>query len=88
MRLSTPITAKMPLTSMVRITITGATFPLAYAFIMSESAESFKFLTQLRTYVIYDCREPALIVADFAKGLGAAIAGLANYVHDGDAGGP
>jgi hypothetical protein len=48
---------------------------IAYCFITSEPAKSFEFVShELTKYVFYDCPEAAVIVADFTKGLGAAIA--------------
>jgi hypothetical protein len=45
---------------------------------MSESAASFKFVTnQLSDFAFYDCPKAAIIVGDFAKGLGAACAAKA-----------
>jgi len=65
----------MPLSTMVGITNIGSTFPLAYVYITSELASSFDFIAyQLIKYVFYDIPEPAVIVADFTKGLGASIA--------------
>ena len=64
----------MSLSSMVRITNTGTIFPLTYCFISSESARTFEFIMAMRTmYVFYDCSEPRVILADFAKGLAAAL---------------
>ena len=60
---------------MVSITNTGKTFPLAYCYIISESAKLFDFVGgELTKYVFYDCPEAAVICVDFTKGLGAAIA--------------
>ena len=79
---------KMALTSMFGNANTSTRFPLAYAFIPSESATALKFIAQqLTKYVSYDCRQPAMIVADFFGGLGETIAGLANHIHDGKIGG-
>ena len=62
---------KLPLSVMVGIDNTGATFPMAYCFITSESAASFKWIAeQLTELVFYDCPEPDLIIGDFSiKGL-------------------
>ena len=69
---------KLPLSVMVGIDNCGKTFPIAYCYITSESAASFKFISdQLSDLVFYDCPEAAVIVGDFAKGLGAAIAAKA-----------
>src|ERR1700722_15914944 len=65
----------LPLSVMVGITNTGTTFLMAMCYITSESAESFEFVQhQLTKYVFFNCPEPVVIVADFMKGLGAAIA--------------
>jgi hypothetical protein len=64
----------LPLSMIVGITNTGKTFPLAYCYIISESAKSFNFVGgELTKYVFYDCPEVAVIYADFTKGLGASI---------------
>lgn len=69
---------RLPLSSMVGITNTGHTFPFAYCYITSESAKSFEFIAgELTKYVFYDCPEPAVIIADFTRGLEAAIAAKA-----------
>ena len=58
----------------VGITNTGKTFPLAYCYITSESANSFDFVFgELTKYVFYDYPEAAVICVDFTKGLGASI---------------
>jgi hypothetical protein len=58
----------------VSIINAGKTFPLAYCYIMSESAKSFDFVGgELTKYVFYNCLEAAVICADFTKGLGAAM---------------
>jgi MULE transposase domain len=65
---------RMPLSSIIGITNTGKTFPLAYCYITSESAKAFEFMAeQLTKYVFYDCLEPGVFIAGFCKGLGAAI---------------
>jgi hypothetical protein len=65
---------RLPLSSIIGITNTGHSFPLAYCYIITESAKSFKFIAhQLTKYIFYDCPEPAIIVADFRKGLGASL---------------
>ena len=80
---------RLPLSTMVGITNTGKTFPMAYCYITSESAKSFDFVSgELTKYIFYDCPEAAVICADFTKGLGAAIAAKAlreNGVEDQDA---
>jgi hypothetical protein len=69
---------RLPLSTMVGITNTGKTFPMAYCYITSESAKSFDFVGgELTKYIFYDCPEAAVICADFTKGLGAAIAAKA-----------
>src|SRR5207248_6358200 len=48
----------------------------------SESAASFKFVAeQLTDLVFYDCPEAVVIVGDFSKGLGAAVAAKAAIDH-------
>jgi hypothetical protein len=69
---------KLPLSVMVGIDNCGKTFPVAYCYITSESAASFKFVAgQLTDLVFYDCPEAEVIVGDFAKGLGATVAAKA-----------
>ena len=69
---------KLPLSVMVGIDNTGATFPMAYCYITSESAASFKWIAeQLTELAFYNCPKPALIIGDFSKGLGAAVAAKA-----------
>jgi hypothetical protein len=69
---------KLPLSVMVGIDNCGKTFPLAYCYITSESAASFKFVAeQLSDLAFNDCPEAAVIVGDFSKGLGAACAAKA-----------
>ena len=69
---------RLPLSVMVGIDNTSRTFPMAYCYITSESAASFKWIAeQLTDLAFYDCPEPALIVGDFSKGLGAAVAAKA-----------
>jgi len=59
---------------MVGIDNTSKTFPVAYCYITSESAASFKWIAdQLTDLVFYNCPELELIVGDFSKGLGAAV---------------
>jgi MULE transposase domain len=65
---------KLPLSVMVSIDNTRATFPVAYCYITSESAVSFKWIAeQLTELAFWDCPKPTLIVGDFSKGLGAAV---------------
>jgi hypothetical protein len=60
---------------MVRINNTSYTFPMAFMFIMSESAKSFTFVSkQLTDLCFYDYAEAAIIYRDFLKGLSALIA--------------
>ena len=69
---------KLPLSVMVGIDNCGKTFPIAYCYITAESAASFKFVAdQLTDLSFYDCPEAAVIVGDFSKGLGAAVAAKA-----------
>ena len=73
---------KLPLSIMVGIDNCGKTFPIAYCYITSESAASFKFVAeQLTDLVFYDCPEAVVIVGDFFKGLGAAVAAKAAIDH-------
>lgn len=66
---------KLPLSIIVGIDNHGKTFPLAYYYITSESATSFKFvIDQLSDLVFYDYPKAAVVVGDFSKGLGAAMA--------------
>jgi hypothetical protein len=66
----------LPLSNMVSIDNTSKTFPLAQAFIVSESAESFQFVQEegLSKFVFHCCPEPAVIAGDFSKGLAKAVA--------------
>jgi hypothetical protein len=69
----------LPLSVMVGITNTGKAFPLAFAFITSESAEAFGFINaQLAELVWYDCPPPQIILADQSKGLGTAAIAASN----------
>jgi hypothetical protein len=69
---------RLPLGVMVGIDNTRATFPVAYCYITSESAASFKWISeQLTNLAFLDCPEPALICSNFSKGLGAAVAAKA-----------
>jgi hypothetical protein len=68
-------TLRLPLLVMVGIDNTRTTFPMAYMFITSKSAESFRFASrQLTDLCFYDCPKAAIICGDFSKGLGLAIA--------------
>ncbi|KAM4061555.1 MULE transposase [Hirsutella rhossiliensis] len=65
----------LPLSVIAGITNTGKTFPLAFAFITSESAEAFEFVNaQLAKLVWYDCPPPQVVLGDQTKGLAAAMA--------------
>jgi MULE transposase domain len=69
---------KLLLSVMVGIDNCKKTFLAAYCYITSESAASFKFATdQLTDLAFYDYPKAAVIVRDFAKGLGAACAAKA-----------
>jgi hypothetical protein len=69
---------RLPLSVMVGIDNCGKTFPIAYCYITSESAASFKFAAdQLSDLAFNDCPEAGVIVGDFSKGLGAACAAKA-----------
>ena len=73
---------KLPLSIMVGIDNCGKIFPIAYCYITSESAASFKFVAeQLTDLVFYDCSEAVIIVGDFSKGFGAAVATKAIIDH-------
>jgi hypothetical protein len=75
---------------MVGIDNCGKTFPMAYYYITSKSATSFKFIVeQLTDLAFNDCPKVVVIVGDFSKGLGAAYAakatvdlGLTNIVNE------
>ena len=59
---------------MVGINNTGATFPMAFLFIILELAKFFKFASKYFTnLVFYNCLEPAVILGDFSKDFAAAI---------------
>lgn len=50
------------------------TFPIAYCYITSELAASFKFVAeQLTDLAFYDCPKAAVVVRDFSKGFRAAV---------------
>jgi hypothetical protein len=70
---------KLPLSVMVGINNTGKTFPIAYCYITSKSAVSFKWvIEQLTDLAFYsNCLKAALICSNFSKGLGAAVAAKA-----------
>jgi hypothetical protein len=51
---------------------------MAFMFITTESAKSFKFTREYLTDLcFYNCPQPSLIYGDFSKGLGAAVAAQA-----------
>jgi MULE transposase domain len=71
-------TRRLPLSMMVGINNTKYTFPIAFMFITTESAKSFKFARECLTDLyFYNCPQPSLICGDFSKGLGAAVAAQA-----------
>ena len=65
----------MPLSVLIGTTNLGRSFPVAYCFISSESAEAFTFMWAcLKELFFYDdCPGPAVILGDFSLGLGAAM---------------
>ena len=66
---------KIPLSVIIGIDNRGKTFLVAYCYITSESAASFKFVAnQLSDLVFYNYPEAAVVVRDFSKGLAAAMA--------------
>jgi hypothetical protein len=69
---------KLLLSVMVGVDNCGKTFLIAYCYITSKSAASFKFVAdQLSDLAFNDCPEAAVIVGDFFKGLRAACAAKA-----------
>jgi MULE transposase domain len=69
---------KLLLSVIVGIDNCGKTFPIAFCYITSKSAASFRFVAnQLTNLAFYDCPKPAVIVGDFSKGLRAACAAKA-----------
>ena len=59
---------------MVGINNTRYIFPIAFMFITTKLAKSFKFIGEcLINLCFYNCLQPSLICGDFSKGLGAAI---------------
>jgi hypothetical protein len=67
-------TRQLPLSVMVGINNTGHTFPMAFIFITTELAKSFKFTREYLTDLcFYNCPQPSLIYGDFLKGLGAVV---------------
>jgi hypothetical protein len=66
------------LSVIVSINNISKTFLIAYCYITSELAVSFKWiLEQLTDLAFYNCPEAALICKDFSKGLGAVVAAKA-----------
>jgi hypothetical protein len=71
-------TRRLPLSIIVGINNTRHIFPMAFMFITTESAKSFKFTREYLTDLcFYNCPQPSLIYGDFSKGLGAAVAAQA-----------
>jgi hypothetical protein len=69
----------MPLSVMVGINNIGKTFPMAFCYITSESAISFKWVSeQLTDLIFYDCLWPMVVCGDFSKGLGKCVADKAD----------
>jgi hypothetical protein len=68
----------MPLSVIVGIDNTSKTFLIAYCYITSKSAVSFKWIReQVTDLAFYDCPKAAIICKDFSKGLRAAVAAKA-----------
>jgi hypothetical protein len=64
---------KIPLSVLIGITNTGATFPIAFIFISAESASIFRWVyEQLTSIIFYNYSLPKIVVGDFAKGFIAA----------------
>ena len=69
---------RLPLSVIIGIDNTRATFPIAFCYITSESAASFKWIAkQLIKLAFYNCPKLDLIIRDFSKGLRAAVAAKA-----------
>ena len=65
----------LPLSVVVGIDNCGKTFPLAYCYIGAESAESFRWIAGLLDELVFrGCPDAAVVIGDFSRGLGAAIA--------------
>ena len=61
---------RLPLIILTGIAANGHTFEFGYMFIVSESANAFKFLRDVLTELIFhDCPFPRTVIGDFAKGL-------------------
>ena len=65
----------MPLSILLGVTNTMSSFPAAYTFISSESAEAFKFINACCKELFFwdDCPGPAVMLGDFSLGLSAAM---------------
>ena len=65
----------LPLSVLVGITNTDLSFPVAYCYITSESAECFTFIFECMKELIFhdDCPGPGVILGDFAAGLTVAM---------------
>lgn len=65
----------MPLSILLSVTNTMSSFPVAYTFISSESAEAFKFINAYCKELFFwdDCPGPAVMLGDFSLGLSAAM---------------
>ena len=77
----------LPLSVVVGVTNTGLTFPVAYCYITSESAECFTFLLDCMKNLIFDdeCHGPRVKLGDFAAGLSAAMQRKRLWTVDADA---
>jgi hypothetical protein len=65
---------RLPLSVIVGIDNTRHIFPIAFMFITTESAKSFKFTGEcLINLCFYNCPQSSLICGDFSKGLGVAV---------------
>jgi len=81
---------RLPLSVLVGINNCRKTFLIAYYYIISELATSFKFTTkQLTNLAFNDYPKAGVIIRDFSKGLGAAYVakaainlGLTNIVNE------
>ena len=65
----------LPLSVFVGITNTDLSFPVAYCYITSKSAECFTFIIECMKELIFydDCPGPGVILGDFAAGLTVAM---------------
>ena len=65
----------MLLSILAEVTNTMASFPVAYTFIFSESAEAFKFVNACCKELFFwdDCPGPPVMLGDFSLGLSAAM---------------